>query len=943
MAVGAINNIANIFMGGSSGGGAITGGGGTSPGIDATPPDRNLNKATKGYNDLNSAVNRTHLTLQRFGIVARRVAYALLAFKVLDVITQAFSRLTNEMFRGNMQMEVLTARLTQFLGSQRRSAQAIRFITAEAITTPFEIPNLIEASATLKTFQISIKDYIRVAADTTAANANISNSIKDMGVQLVETATKMGRVALGITGWRRSLLSMRGDVTEFDKVLAQTGDRLKALDAALAKFKGFSETLSATTIGRWSNINDIIGIMARRFGSLTFTEIQKDVKNLFDSLNNARTDRLDLLSSLMRDMYITFREVTQAAMSLAPHLGTVVKMLISLAISKGAMAALRLLATVLKGVTGILSLAGAAAVYFGIEMDLLGTRSKKTTDLIKESTDILNKLDAASRKGANGVKKFYDSLDLVAQTNLEVTLRATLTRLLDLKGEMEDLGPGLTSAYALDPEKSLIGGFSVGAFGQVTTQNRLGEYLLKQIFPALDDVEQHARDTASAYIKRLELTMLKFMPDSPDKKFFKRHGMSPYDYWQKELDKLPEIPDLKFSGVGQQIDEFITRQTRGAFTTLKEFLNYIGRLEQRLDEISKFSDDSFQDFSKSFNKINADLKRTNINYKDISGAIKDLYEVQTKYNTAIDDTGVLSNLMAQYWKVSANELKSLKNGFGEGQQAIDRFYLSIISTLSGKVKNIMTTLPKEIRENIEKQFALIDKQLINIASQSEEVQQAVYASLNAQLSALGISVDELGNRSYKTGKITDKTVNELRKLINMIQGLVELQDKIQFNNWQEQARKLVSTMESILSPITNIWSTILEGTKNWGEVMRSTLKQMIAQILALLTRTLLLMSIFKILGSKFLNPFGLAGGGFMDIFGYLTGFGALGGGKYNTGAGQNLGVINSGLTQRPNMAPASTGRNGMAIDLTGSQPIVVTIDNREVARAVHNYNKRVLR
>jgi len=799
----------------------VSGGGGGAVGQVSDRTSTAVNRTARSYKKLSERVVETNLNLARFVVIMRRVLFAFISMKAISFAISLFSSFTDQIIKGNAQFEVLHARLTQFFGDTVKAGRAFKFIVREAITTPFEIPNLTQAATVLKSFGLSVSKNLRLVADTAAANVGVG---EDLNQVIVETAIRFGKVAAGSAQYRRILPTLRADQAKFNEVLAATGDRYKALVASLSRFRGMSERLSATVIGRISNINDILGILGRRLGALAFEEIKADIRDLFNTLEGAPTGKIDQLSIGIRNFYISLRRMKEQIVSLIPvikQLAQVFITLFSIKIATG------LVGTFLRGVTKLrfaILLAAVALKVLIFDLDALGVRARSISRIISEATDVYEKFQKIIKSGK------------LESTTVQDITNATII----LSGAIE----------------------------------------------TLQDVLDKAND-----------------------KFAKEYPKALKEAKEKGLDPLRASIIAKMVAMSHA-NLLISKYTDNVVTNKSQLEALIDKFK-KMNAVLNKANTSFEDSNDILLNVSRKLKSLRLQYRDISGLLRDLVTLQRRYNVKLNDMAILQRVLKPFLgdntKAMLDQAKGMKDFVSK--------YVFIFTKLRDKIiYDIIPSLPDRIMKNLQESQKVIKEGMSKIITLPPQQQLVELEKLQAVAAKMGFKSLEEAQQGIDQ-LFTDRLTRNLTANLNLAETLSKLIEQLLYGDVQRQLQQFIGFVQGLLSPITEMWGAMISGTQKFGEIMKRTLQSIISQLLSLVTRAFLLMTLFKLLPGSALGFFPQFGkGGFIDIIKGLTGAGAIG------------------------ALPAAGGNANPSVSQSVVIPVAVTLDGREIARAVYQTN-----
>jgi hypothetical protein len=200
----------------------------------------------------------------------------------------------------NADMETYRNTLAVIMGDQKKAVQTLAWAEKFASKTPFEIPQVVEATVRMKSYGLNAQKTLGIVGDMASvmgkdlmsaveavadAQTGEVERLKEFGItkdMIVKQSKLMGMMAI----------NSKGQITD-----------QKAFNAALfaimeKRFKGGMEIQSRTFKGMMSNVQDFIGRIGRKLGGPLFEAAGKYVIKLLDSFNK-------LESSGKLDQWIT--------------------------------------------------------------------------------------------------------------------------------------------------------------------------------------------------------------------------------------------------------------------------------------------------------------------------------------------------------------------------------------------------------------------------------------------------------------------------------------------------------------------------------------------------------------------------------------------------------------------------------------------------------------
>lgn len=237
----------------------------------------NLN--TMGNNGVNAA-NNANGAFGNFKSTLLGFAGAYLGF---EAITSGVKALGRAMIMGNADMETYKNTLTTVMGSSEKAVEMLKWAESFAASTPFEIPDIMEATTILETYGISAKNTLGSIGDMASitgkplmqaveaiadAQTGELERLKEFGItkdMLIQKAADMGK---------KEIVNAKGQVTD-----------MKGLNEALItlmndRYKGGMEVASKSFKGMVSNVQDSVGTIMRELGKPVFEKFKSGLQTV---------------------------------------------------------------------------------------------------------------------------------------------------------------------------------------------------------------------------------------------------------------------------------------------------------------------------------------------------------------------------------------------------------------------------------------------------------------------------------------------------------------------------------------------------------------------------------------------------------------------------------------------------------------------------------------
>lgn len=222
----------------------------------------------------------TENAFKQFGRTLKRVTMVLIAFKISNTVINGFKNLGKAALSVNEEFEKAQVQMKVFTGSSLEAAHTMEHLLFESTKLAGGLRELVNASTALSTFGMNIDRWLGLAADTAQA---VGRTVDDVVIAF-------GRVLAGDMRTKQFIVTRRGDLTTFNRVLRETGDRALALEDAFEKFRGVSKELEGTWHRLSENFNDIFLAIMKVVGEPVF-DAMKSV--LFDIVNGLRGSMFD--------------------------------------------------------------------------------------------------------------------------------------------------------------------------------------------------------------------------------------------------------------------------------------------------------------------------------------------------------------------------------------------------------------------------------------------------------------------------------------------------------------------------------------------------------------------------------------------------------------------------------------------------------------------------
>jgi len=333
----------------------------------------------------------------------------------------------------NSQFETFRTQFETLLGSQAAAQQRIEELAQFGVETPFELPEVVQASRLLETFggaALATGENLRMVGDI-AAGVNQPFADVAMWVGRMYDAMQSGRpfgeAAMRLQEMGALSGQARAEIERLQKAGASGAELWAAFNELIgSRFAGNMERLSKTLQGITSNLADFQGNLMRVGGEAAFEQVRGDAERL-----------LNIVSS---------PDMRRALENLAQSLGEAAAMLESLvagpaldALENVDPAALERLAESLRDLI--------AAVN-----EFLGTDFTADLNGAVDALTILSDLLTTTTNDLNNVKAVLEPVDLILQA-IKDTITGILfpiTNLVNAFGALRDIVAQITGKDLAD-------------------------------------------------------------------------------------------------------------------------------------------------------------------------------------------------------------------------------------------------------------------------------------------------------------------------------------------------------------------------------------------------------------------------------------------------------------------------------------------------------------
>lgn len=243
-----------------------------------TREGNNATATTRTWISANGKLNSS------FGLVARGIGAASAAFG-------AFAA-KRWLIDSNADMETYKNTLSVVLGSQEKAVQQLAWAQKFAATTPFEIPQIIEATTRMASYGLNAQKTLGVVGDM----ASVMGKDLMQAVEAVADAQTGEVERLKEFGITKDMIAQQAKLMNVTAVNAkgQIVDQ-KAFNAALftlmeKRYAGGMAIQAKSFKGMISNVQDFVGTVGRKLGEPIFAALSVQLAGLLDWLNKLQSD-----------------------------------------------------------------------------------------------------------------------------------------------------------------------------------------------------------------------------------------------------------------------------------------------------------------------------------------------------------------------------------------------------------------------------------------------------------------------------------------------------------------------------------------------------------------------------------------------------------------------------------------------------------------------------
>lgn len=462
--------------------------------------------------------------------------------------------------------EALTIQFKVLFGSLNKAKQHMAELAQFAAVTPFELPQLVEASRTLHVFTQGVMGGVaslRMIGDAAAATgADLSEVAMWVGraYAMIKAGKPFGEAAMRLSEMGILTAEGRMKMEKLQASGAQAADIFAVLTAELARFAGGMDELSRTGEGKLSTLKDSVNAVAVAFGQ-AFAEDAKDaIQSLIDWLDRlVANGTVEAWAQKVSEVLATAVEVGKALAgggeNRAKALEAIGNLLIG-ALKMGAGAAAEIL---MKAAPVIGTLMGRA---LSAAANAMNVRRKVIDDLRSEGkisrspfgvgwTDEENKLIDEETKRRLAEQGDADAAQAIADSTLNDSGRDQIKDALD---SLKEIAKQVADEELPKPEGG-GGGGGGGDGGDVLGKMRSDEQkAVEATKKEIEDLVKNDENAAKAYLEAVEEA--------------KAAGkdMASIATWAKILEdtkeKTPEIKKKAAEDAKQKAEELAKRDER---------------------------------------------------------------------------------------------------------------------------------------------------------------------------------------------------------------------------------------------------------------------------------------------------------------------------------------------------------------------------------------------
>ncbi|WHH59170.1 hypothetical protein [Petroclostridium sp. X23] len=403
--------------------------------------------------DLDNKMDRTVKKLDTFGGQINRVtSYVRAAFA-----GYAGKKLFDFTVGSNADFEQYTTSFEVLLGSVDRAREHMQYLFDYAAHTPFELPQVIEASKLLETFGLETQQYL----------TQIGNTASAFNVPMTQVADAIGRLSAGQTGEAMEQLRRLGisakqlgemDI-EFDKGGQLKTSISKTMDAVLAimdkKYQGMMDEQSKTFNGLFSTLSDNLQAFGRKVGDDVFDKLKGKLEEFMAAWDQWSSDgTIDRVAEDFGTFLVNVVENVSKAIRLIAEYGKEIVVLTGAIV--GLTTALKIAATV----QAAFNVTAAANPYIALAAGIAAVTGGilAYNYMAKESEKVTYAQIAAERKQISETDKLlsqYDELQTkVSQNKVKgEELESAKKKLHEIEKKLAEIFPDVADGIDQENQK----------------------------------------------------------------------------------------------------------------------------------------------------------------------------------------------------------------------------------------------------------------------------------------------------------------------------------------------------------------------------------------------------------------------------------------------------------------------------------------------------------
>lgn len=264
-----------------------------SPGLDrATDSIRGMDSATGGATGRFGAMQ-----VAVGGIIGGAVTAG------FQAITSGIGGVVGGMIQGNAQFETYNQQFGVLLGSAEAAQQRLDDLAQFGATTPFELPQVVEADKILQGFGLHSEEAAEKFGYSGEQIRTIAGDVASgTGASFQEMSLLLGKFSSGATGEAISRMQEMGITTREEMAgmgleFSKSGQLMSPVPEAMGvvlqimedKYGGMMAAQSTTFAGMMSNLEDWKGATIRRLGEPIFEIVHEKLSGVLEFINSPAT------------------------------------------------------------------------------------------------------------------------------------------------------------------------------------------------------------------------------------------------------------------------------------------------------------------------------------------------------------------------------------------------------------------------------------------------------------------------------------------------------------------------------------------------------------------------------------------------------------------------------------------------------------------------------